>query len=390
VGAAGGDDGAVGQVKQATGRRIGDIECLRGVAVLMVVMWHAHGALFGWPMPIWDHITNNYFATWPGVDLFFAISGFVIARSLLPSLRNATQPAVIVAAFWIRRVWRLFPSAFVWLAIIQIGCVVFNRSGVFGTFHTNFESALAGMLSVANFREAAAFGHFGYGPSGPYWSLSLEEQFYLLLPFTVLLAGRWLTTVLVVATLAVFVLPNEHWVMDFRVHAILLGVLLAIAEEHPLYQALSPTMFKRSPLLGLMFACAMVLAMSALAPYGQMIFLHPLDMIAVLCVLLVFVASQDGDVLFRPRIIKHPLTWIGTRSYAIYLVHLPAFCISREFLFRLLPAGHALAPSDTLPLATLTFATIVCLAELNYRILEVPLRLRGVSIARQLEDSFGI
>ena len=66
--------------------RIGDIECLRGIAVIMVIFYHAHLALFTWPMPQLDHIEANYLQTWPGVDLFFAISGFVIARTLLPSL----------------------------------------------------------------------------------------------------------------------------------------------------------------------------------------------------------------------------------------------------------------------------------------------------------------
>src|SRR5271168_83153 len=134
-------------------RRIDDIEVLRGLSVLMILASHLRQSLIPWGVPWWDHIIKYYFDLWPGVDLFFAISGFVIARTLLPSLAASPHPARTMAAFWVRRFWRLIPSAWTWLGVILIASVVFNRSGAFDAFHTNFESVIAGMLSVANFRE---------------------------------------------------------------------------------------------------------------------------------------------------------------------------------------------------------------------------------------------
>src|SRR6516165_2846821 len=66
-------------------RRIADIEALRGIAVIGVIVHHAHGNLITWPSRAFDSVFR-YLDSWPGVDLFFAISGFVIARSLLPRL----------------------------------------------------------------------------------------------------------------------------------------------------------------------------------------------------------------------------------------------------------------------------------------------------------------
>ena len=66
--------------------RISDIEVLRGFAVLVVVAHHSRINLFSWEAP-WLESLATYFGGWVDVDLFFAISGFVIARTLLPQLQ---------------------------------------------------------------------------------------------------------------------------------------------------------------------------------------------------------------------------------------------------------------------------------------------------------------
>ncbi len=71
-----------------SGKRILDIELLRGLAVLGVVFHHLHGNLFSGSPALLDGI-NQRVQFWWGVDLFFAISGFVIARTLIPQLREA-------------------------------------------------------------------------------------------------------------------------------------------------------------------------------------------------------------------------------------------------------------------------------------------------------------
>lgn len=103
--------------------RIADIEMLRGFAVLFVVIHHANGALFTWSSSAMS-LFYSYFCGGVGVDLFFAISGFVIARDLIPRLRESQGSQVAIAitlAFWVRRAWRLWPSAWLWLAPTPLG-----------------------------------------------------------------------------------------------------------------------------------------------------------------------------------------------------------------------------------------------------------------------------
>jgi peptidoglycan/LPS O-acetylase OafA/YrhL len=151
-------------------RKIADIEWLRGVSILFVVIFHARPVLIPWPEPLWDHIAVNYVDFMSGVDIFLAVSGFVIARTLLPQLaaaHDATGFLRIALAFWVRRAWRLLPAAWLWLAIILVCAAIFNRSGAFQSFHTNFEATLAAMLSIANYRFGISWFRFDYGASTP-------------------------------------------------------------------------------------------------------------------------------------------------------------------------------------------------------------------------------
>lgn len=161
-----------------SGKRILDIELLRGLAALGVVFHHLHGNLFSGSPALLDGI-NQRVQFWWGVDLFFAISGFVIARTLIPQLREApTRQAFWEQAryFWIRRAFRLLPSAWLWLALILACCLLLNRSGAFGSLSANLAASLAGFLQIANFRFADSFYRYEYGASFVYWSLSWRNS----------------------------------------------------------------------------------------------------------------------------------------------------------------------------------------------------------------------
>ena len=92
--------------------------------------------------------------------------------------------------------------------------------------------------------------------------------------------------------------------------------------------------------------------------------------IALLCGLLVWIASYDRDYLLSNGPLKRLLVWVGARSYAIYLIHIPAFYLSRELCFRLgWDAGER-----PLSLLGTSLVLIVVLSELNYRFVESPCR----------------
>lgn len=86
-------------------KRIMDIELLRGIAVLGVLFHHLQGSLFTDVVPLL-HTLTEYGQPWWGVDLFFAISGFVIARSLIPALQGCSTRQEYwqqTRNFWLRR-----------------------------------------------------------------------------------------------------------------------------------------------------------------------------------------------------------------------------------------------------------------------------------------------
>ena len=139
---------------------IRDIEVLRAVAVLGVIFKHMNGNL----LPGTDLAGGLSFISdggWVGVDLFFAISGFVIARSFLPKTHGVvsfSHHRRISYQFWIVRLFRLAPSAWLWLLVILALCLGYNHSGVFGTLETNLVWTLSGVLNFSNFLFAHYFG----------------------------------------------------------------------------------------------------------------------------------------------------------------------------------------------------------------------------------------
>ncbi|WP_285274611.1 acyltransferase family protein [Halopseudomonas bauzanensis] len=364
--------------------RILDIEVLRGLAVIGVVIHHARDNLFTWSSPGLERLAV-YFGGWVGVDLFFAISGFVIARTLLPQLQASgnDQSAVrITLAFWIRRAWRLLPSAWLWLLIMLLGAIVFRDTGTFGDLRANLEATVAGFLNVANLRFLDTFMQSEYGASFVYWSLSLEEQFYFLLPLVVLLSRRWLVPLLLLIVLYQLLQERTLAMMVFRCDGMLLGVLLAIWSRHPSYQLAKPEFLQRLPLKG---TIPLLLLLGCLALLGSdelRVATHHVSVITLLCILLVWIASYNENLLI-PAPLQAVFTWLGARSFAIYLIHIPAFFLTREIWTRMSP-GAVASPDDFLPYLLTAGGLIILCSELNHRWLEQPLRRKGHAIAQRV------
>jgi peptidoglycan/LPS O-acetylase OafA/YrhL len=372
--------------------RIDDIEVLRAFAVGLVLVQHLAGNL----VPFMNGergILYGHLRFWSGVDLFFAISGFVIARSLLPVLPAATDRRAFVRtalSFWMRRAWRLLPSAWLWLAITVTASAIFNRSGAFGPVRANAAGAIAAIFYYANFHEAFGFGRIPLGAVFHYWSLSLEEQFYLALPFVIFFARDRLSTALVAIVAAQFFINRVGPFGDLlfahiRCDALCLGVLLAIWNQSLDYRRWEPTALSHPLsrwLLPLGFIAILVMVSGPM--FGQP--RCTMAVVAFLAAGIVWVASYDRDYLIPPGRLKRALCWAGARSYAMYLIHVPIYSATREFWSRVDP--NVLQPS-ILHLAILVagaLTAVLVLAELNYRFLEVPLRRYGARIAERIRS----
>ncbi|HET9033809.1 MAG TPA: acyltransferase [Dokdonella sp.] len=365
-------------------RRNLDIECLRAVAVIGVVFHHMQGNLFH-PRLAWIDKLFHRADFWFGVDLFLAISGFVIARSFLPQMSTSRgdrdEQVGVIGAFWIRRFWRLLPSAWLWLGLIMLAVVAFNHSGAFGSVHANLMATLAGIFNVANFRFADAFFRYEYGTSFVYWSLSLEEQFYLLLPLLALALHRRIGLLMVGIVLLQLCLFRTPVLMSVRTDALALGVLLAIAAPRAGYEKLSPRFLLRLHWLRSVLPLVLLATMAMLASGDLGDWRFRISAIAVLSAALVWLASYDRDYLLPTGWCKNLLVWIGARSYAIYLIHVPVYFLLREICFRLGTAQGSPAHPSAWLMTVLACGLIALLADLNYRYLEQPLRLRGRRIA---------
>ncbi len=369
--------------------RIGDIEAIRAFAILLVFAHHFRSDAIWWDTA-WKNCTKPILTGAVGVDLFLVVSGFVIGRSLLDRLETARQTdtfRVETIAFWLRRSWRLLPSAWLWLFIPVLLSFAFNDSGSFGTVAANAKAAAAAFLQVANFYIYELWGGSGAESKHSlfvYWSLSLEEQFYLLLPILVFVSRRRLPIVLVVLICAQCAVDRE-WIQiwHIRTEGLFAGVLLARWHGTQLYHRLRPVWLERRWLRALF----VLVGLLALAHLGSPMFGKSYRHIPrlVISVGLVWAATYDGNYIVRAPWLRSLSGWIGVRSYSLYLVHIPAFFFVAEVFFRLAPE----MPVDwrsPLSIGAYSLAAIVLpfvIADSNFRLLELPLRERGRAVAKR-------
>ncbi|GAA5179044.1 acyltransferase [Niveibacterium umoris] len=355
--------------------RIDDIEVLRGIAILCVLVQHIPD-IFPWSVSPSDPPRLGW---WVGVDIFFAVSGYVIARQLLPALAAAANPEArwsVIRAFWIRRAWRLLPAAWLWLALILMAVCLFNESGVFGDLQTNLEATAAGVFQYANVRLDRVFGVKPYGVSFPYWSLSLEEQFYLVLPLLVLLCGRRLLWLLLLIVLVRFAIGNLG--SAFRVEGLALGVLVAIAQQHN--RLAVPDWFGRlPPWVRLALIPAVLWPMLLLGKVTGSSPPPTQGIIALFATALLVIAAQDRGLLRLPRPLHGVVLWFGSRSYSLYLAQIPIFWATRELWFR---AGvTSPGNGDALRFGMTACVLLIVAVELSWRFVEQPLRRYGAALA---------
>lgn len=372
--------------KPSSVSRIADIEILRGIAVIFVIIHHSHGNLITQPHPLFD-LFYSYFGFAVGVDIFFAISGFVIARQLIPALlacETSEQKIAQLGGFWLRRFWRLLPSAWLWLGLILLASIFLNESNAFGAVRANYEATIAGVLQVANFRFADAFGRSEYGASFVYWSLSLEEQFYLGFPLLILLARKKLPLLLALIAIVQLVSFRGPLGMVLRTDALALGALIACWQARATYIFFEPRFmanrFIRWPILGfiMIFIGSLGAATIHVVPYG-------ISLVSLLAATLVLFASYDRGYVAPPALLKSLLLWVGSRSYALYLVHVPIFFLTREIFHRAAQAGLIDSAEHWLRITVIFLVLAVVAAEINYRCIEIPCRRYGVKLASTLQ-----
>lgn len=343
-----------------------DIQVLRGIAIALVIMQHARGRL---PTPGWYQAIFNHAAFWGGVDVFFAISGFLIYATFRRDMARESHPA---KAFWVRRVYRLLPAATSWIAVSVIVAALAT--------HTPFAdpgkaalSGLAALAGVSNLYWSLCTPNYALCGSADFnsvtWSLSLEWQLYALATFAMLLLRPRGAIVLMLAlatVLSLFDAPSWSLPWAFRMQAFALGALVAHGREAG-WRLLALDHMPRFAAVALLVGG---IAMVAWAPahIPQPWTLPAIALGALACLL----STLRGDS-YSPWLA--PLTWLGERSYSVYLCHLPLLLLAREAAVR----GGFSEPTmlHATMVAALTLVAIGLAGDASYRLIELPWQRRA-------------
>ena len=340
----------------ASARRHLGLDGLRGLAVAWVVLFHL------WP----DAVPGG----WLGVGLFFTLSGYLVV-GLIDAEVSATG-RLRLGRFMARRVRRLMPAALLTIASVLALTAALDDQAL---REVGFD-ALTAVLNVFNWRTAhdtagyAAIFEARPEPLAHFWSLAIEEQFYLLFPAAAALTRRTALVVwaMVVAGLVGVVLwwgsADAYVATPVRALEIAAGAGLALAAARfGFVQRLmnpDPSSYPRRMTAiagGVIFAVAVgvtVVALLGLGPQDSLVFRGGPQLMALCWVVWVVAAVRDG---IPARIMSAGvLRWLGTRSYAIYLFHWPLIELT-----------------DWNPV-TVIAATLIT-AEASYRLVEMPVRL---------------
>lgn len=297
-------------------RRRKDIDGLRAIAVLAVILCHTGFTAFK--------------GGWIGVDVFFAISGFLITGILIRDRQTGTFS---FRKFYIRRARRILPA----LTLVVVLCFPFAWWLMFPDFIQNFgQSAVATVLSANNLLLAKTSGYWelesNFKPLLHTWSLGVEEQFYLFFPliFFVLTAAfrrrRWVIALvsalgvvsLVLAQLWLHIDPDAGFYLPWtRAWELMVGALGA-------YVVPTGRRVERFlPTVGLIAILGSIFAFNSNTPAPSAWLLIP-----VIGTTLVLIYG-DVDPFAKRLLSTAPMVAIGLVSYSAYLIHQPVFAFVR-------------------------------------------------------------
>jgi peptidoglycan/LPS O-acetylase OafA/YrhL len=375
-----------------------EIEVLRGFAILFTLLVHLKVLLHG-ESGIQELLAPLDLSV--GVDLFLVISGFVITGSVVESARGY-RGAVrsLMLAFWIKRIFRLLPAAWSWIII-----AVLAQMGLMAFTSLHYEPAAiaresaAALFNVMNWYTPHCFAQGGGLQCavgkwlGHYWSLSLEEQFYLLFPLLFFCLPRKLFVSLLALAIAVQLLwqrPFFTYAWYFKTDALCWGIILALAARQDFFQRLSACIVRRPGIgrvLGISLLILLPVTAAGIQGVGQEMKPWGVGVVAMICAAIVWLASLQQDAFFFGKLCKQLMLYLGSRSYSLYLAHLIIYYSVRDSF----QAVNLYAPdiASTLGLLAVALSLTFAGAELTYRLIEQGLRQRGREIAARILSGSG-
>jgi peptidoglycan/LPS O-acetylase OafA/YrhL len=322
------------------------LDGIRAVAILFVFLYHM----------------GNLRGGWVGVDIFFTLSGYLITLILLNEYE--ARGSISIGQFFFRRVCRLLP------AVVLLICVALAISFYSDDHFDDVKmDAIASLFYVEDFRRA--FWPLNVTGLAPLWSLSVEEKFYLIWPFFLILSlsflGRkrslyavlsliglviaWRLAVLFESTAPYY---RIYFLFDTRIDELLIGSALALWSYRPGKITLGP-ISRLWPLVVIFFTVVLV----AVDPVANWVGVSGYPLIgAVTACLIIIVTSKETTFLSRVLTLA-PLVALGRISYGFYLWH---YLVIRQ-----------LSLGGFLHIRVIAFAITLVVAILSYHFIEQPI-----------------
>jgi peptidoglycan/LPS O-acetylase OafA/YrhL len=293
------------------------IDGLRAIAVAVVILYHAH--------------VPGFAGGYVGVDIFFVISGYLITLMLIEPGRDSNR--LTFGEFYLRRARRILPAALLTLSVVGGAAFILLLPEDLVRFGRYLAASAVGLTNMTAWADQGYF--MSYWPKVPvlhYWSLAVEEQFYLVYPAALLVIGRIMPgrrrAVLLAfgaASLALCLWASHYrpvggfYLAPTRGWEFILGAILAMSGHQWVRRRVIAEVLALASLLAIALATCLF---GSDANYPGITALAPTVATVVLLAAVNAPGSRTGRMLSQPL-----LAQIGRTSYALYLWHLPVLTL---------------------------------------------------------------
>lgn len=299
-----------------------EIQNLRAIAVLLVILYHFYP----------EAVPLGFM----GVDLFFIISGFVISNSLYGRVKSESN---VLLQFYAHRLSRLLPAASVVILITSYACYLIMMPVDFLAYRNSAISAITFWSNIFFWRDGGYFGTEDlFKPLLHFWSLSLEEQFYLIYPIIfiyIIKRFRSLRQIIIILFITImsfvlylyliqiggenpafFLMPSRAWQFGLGCLVFLISKKIRKIQLHSV----------------ILYFMHILIIFLSLGFYNKYVSLAMASLVTVY--LLTNVGEYGND---RDDIGTKLLAWIGDRSYSLYLVHWPVIALLNYYYNGIIP-----------------------------------------------------
>ncbi|MGK3126098.1 acyltransferase family protein [Candidatus Pantoea formicae] len=349
-----------------------NIQLARAFAITMVVMQHYKIRM---PTSDWYLDIFRYVQLWPGVDLFLAISGFLMCQSLFREIEKGDNWFNTFKNFLTKRVLRLYPVLIVWGGLTVLVCFISGER-----FYTNALSELKtfvfSLIALSNvyLHHCVVNGYLCSNASGGVtWSLSLEWQLYLALAFLVISFYSYklflISSFVLICILSIFIpaADPQNMALAWWIRPIpfFIGAIIFFANN---------TKIQPNPIMSYIIAMAAFIVLISAPIRVSTQYVSLAIGIAGGTLFYVFLYGLK----FKNNIITQCLNWIGDRSYSIYLCHIPIMLIVSTFLEFLEIKFH-------IKIKYFVFFTVYVFTMLGIsHITYIYVELKGIDLARKI------